>query len=264
MPLLARGDERTLAWTRWDFFADVDPVPEAILLGSLDGVAHFAVDVTSVADPEAVFGVGEVASFEDLRGSVAQLPAADASIAAQGRAYVDWHARSVFCSACGARTRSLLGGAQRVCGECAMEHFPRSDPVAIAVVVRGDRCLLGRGLGWPGRMFSALAGFVEPGESLEEAVRREVHEESGIRVGGVRYVASQPWTFPSSFMLGCIAAAENEELVIDRSELEEARWFERATLLAAMEGESTDVSLPPPMAIAHHLIRVWLEGIDPP
>ncbi|MGE4649656.1 MAG: NAD(+) diphosphatase, partial [Myxococcota bacterium] len=144
--------------------------------------------------------------------------------------------------------------------ECAVEHFPRSDPVAIAAVVRGDRCLLGRGPGWPEQMFSALAGFVEPGESLEEAVRREVHEESGVRVGEVRYVSSQPWTFPSSFMLGCIATAESEAISIDRAEIEEARWFERATLLAALEGETGELSLPPPMAIAHHLIRAWLEG----
>ena len=263
MPLLSRGEERSLAWARWEFFEELEPGPEPILLGSLDGVAHFAVDVTRVEDPESVFGVGDVASFEDLRASVAQMPVGDASIAAQGRAYVDWHARTLFCSACGARTRSVLGGAQRVCGDCAADHFPRSDPVAIAAVVRGDRCLLGRGPGWPEGMFSALAGFVEPGESLEEAVRREVYEEAGVRVGAVRYVASQPWTFPSSFMLGCIAVAENEHLVVDRSELEEARWFERATLEAAMAGASDEVSLPPVMAIAHHLIRHWLEGGSP-
>ena len=259
MPLLAHGKERTLAWARWEFFEDLEAAPEPVLLGSLDGVALFAVVVSAVAMPDEAFGLGEVASFVDLRGLVAQMPAIDAAIAAQGRAYVDWHARCGFCAACGAATRPVLGGAQRVCGECAAEHFPRSDPVAIAAVVRGERCLLGRGPGWPGQMFSALAGFVEPGESLEEAVRREVLEESGVHVGEVRYVTSQPWTFPSSFMLGCIASAESDAISIDAAEIEEARWFERAALRAALAGETDEVQLPPPMAIAHHLIRAWLE-----
>jgi NAD+ diphosphatase len=153
----------------------------------------------------------------------------------------------------------MLGGIQRRCPDCAAEHFPRTDPVAIAAVVRGDRCLLGRGPGWPDTMYSALAGFVEPGETIEEAVRREVCEESGVVVGAVRYVKSQPWPFPSSLMIGCIAQAETEELTIDRTELVDARWFSLDEIRAALAGKPGPLFVPPPFAIANHLIRAWVE-----
>jgi NAD+ diphosphatase len=191
---------------------------------------------------------------------VALLPAADAAIAAHARTLIDWHARHRHCAACGGHTRSVLGGANRVCFDCQAEHYPRTDPVAIAVVVRGDRCLLGRGPGWPEKMFSALAGFVEAGESLEDAVRREVLEEAGVRVGRVTYLASQPWPFPCSLMLGCVAQAESEAIAIDPAELEEARWFSRDALGAALAGRRDDLGAPPPFAIAHHLIRAWVES----
>jgi NAD+ diphosphatase len=236
--------------------------PEPIFLGTRDEVAHFAVDVSAVDEPAETLGVADVASFEDLRAMVGVMPLEDASLASQGRAYVDWHARTRFCGSCGGPTRALQGGAHRVCTECQAEHFPRTDPVGIAAVVRGDMCLLGRGPGWPSTMFSALAGFVEPGESLEEAVRREVHEEAGIVVGHVRYVASQPWTFPSSFMIGCLAEAETIEITIDEAELEEARWFSREQLARSYAGDTSEVMVPPPMAIAHHLIRAWLDEGD--
>jgi NADH pyrophosphatase NudC (nudix superfamily)/biotin carboxyl carrier protein len=158
-----------------------------------------------------------------------------AAIAAHARTLVDWHARHRHCAACGGHTRSVLGGANRVCFDCQAEHFPRTDPVAIAVVVRGNQCLLGRGPGWPAQMFSALAGFVEAGESLEDAVRREVLEESSVRVGRVTYLASQPWPFPCSLMLGCVAQAESEAIAIDPAELEEARWFSRDALRQAAQ-----------------------------
>ncbi len=261
-PLLKRGEERPLCWARREFFEDLADVPEPVLLGTQGGVAHFAVDVTSANDPEVAFGLDEVASFEDLRANVGVMPAPDAAIAAQWRAYVDWHARHRHCAVCGGTTRSVPGGGHRICAECQVEHFPRTDPVAIAAVVRGDRCLLGRGPGWPQTMFSALAGFVEPGETLEEAVRREVLEESGIAVGAVRYVASQPWTFPSSLMIGCLAEAESVAISIDRAEIEEARWFSRDVLRAALEGRTKEVMVPPPMAIAHHLIRAWVDEAD--
>jgi NAD+ diphosphatase len=253
-----REGGRALAWAKREFFADVE-APEPVFLGSGDGVAHFAVDVSAVEKPEVTFGIADVASFDDLRAAVAMLPAADAAIAAQARTMVDWHARHRHCAACGGHTRSVLGGANRVCFDCQAEHFPRTDPVAIAVVVRGDQCLLGRGPGWPAHMFSALAGFVEAGESLEDAVRREVMEEAGVRVGRVSYLASQPWPFPSSLMLGCVAQAESEKIAIDPAELEEARWFSRDALRAALSGSRKDLGAPPPFAIAHHLIRAWVE-----
>ena len=260
-PLLKRegGPLRELAWAKREFFADLD-TPEPVLLGSSGGVAHFAVDVSVAEKPEVSFGIADVASFDDLRAAVALLPAADAAIAAHARTLVDWHARHRHCAACGGHTRSVSGGANRVCFDCQAEHFPRTDPVAIAVVVRGDRCLLGRGPGWPAFMFSALAGFVEAGESLEEAVRREVFEEAGVRVGRVTYLTSQPWPFSSSLMLGCVAQAESEELHVDLAELEEARWFTRDALGAAIAGRRSDVGVPPPFAIAHHLIRAWVEA----
>jgi NAD+ diphosphatase len=259
LPLLKLGDERSLAWARREFFADLDPAPEPVLLGTRDGVAHFAVDVSVEEKREVAFGVGDVAGFEDLRASVLQLPAEEAGIAAQARAMVDWHARHRHCAVCGGHTRSVQGGANRVCFDCQAEHFPRTDPVAIAVIVRGDRCLLGRGPGWPDGMFSALAGFVEPGETIEDAVRREVREEAGVSVGEVTYLLCQPWPFPSSLMIGCIGRALSEEVRVDRAEIEEARWFSRDTLRAALAGERPDLGVPPPLAIAHHLIRAWVE-----
>lgn len=259
-PLLKRGDERTLAWAKREFFEDLEAAPEPVLLGTDHGIAHFAVDVSAVEKPDESFGIADVASFEDLRASVAQLPAGDASIAAQARSLVDWHARHGHCAACGGHTRSVQGGANRICFDCQAEHFPRTDPVAIALVVRGDRCMLGRGPGWPESLYSALAGFVEAGEDLEEAARREVREEAGIEVGTVRYVCSQPWPFPSSLMIGCIALAESEEIAIDRIELDDARWFTRDALRAALAGRRDDLVVPPPFAIAHHLIRAWVEG----
>ena len=260
MPLLKRGDEATLAWARLSFFEDLDPAPEPVLLGTAEGVAHFAVDISSVVEPESVFGVADVASFEDLRAAAARLPAGEIAIAGQARAFVDWHARHGFCAACGGPTRSVLGGGHRLCTECQAEHFPRTDPVAIAVVGRGERCLLGRSKGWPDQMYSALAGFVEPGESIEEAVRREVHEESGIEVGAVRYVACQPWPFPSSLMIGCLAEGLSEEVTLDLVELEEARWFDRDVVRAALDGGAGDLVVPPPFAVAHRLMRSWVEA----
>jgi NAD+ diphosphatase len=153
-----------------------------------------------------------------------------------------------------------MGGAHRVCFDCQAEHFPRTDPVAISLVVHGDRCLLGRSPGWPASMYSALAGFVEAGETLEEAVRREVLEEAGVRVGDVRYLRSQPWPFPSSLMLGCVADAETTEIRVDPAELDDARWFSRDALRAAIEGRRADLAVPPPFAIASLLIRAWVAG----
>lgn len=260
-PLLKHGLPRELAWAKPEFFEDLEPRPEPVLLGTLDGIAHYAVDVSAEEDV-ANFGLGEVASFEEMRAAASQMTPGDAAIAAQARSLVDWHQRHRFCSACGGTTRAVQGGATRICFECQAAHFPRTDPVAIAVVVRGDRCLLGRSPGWPAGMYSALAGFVEAGETLEEAVRREVKEESGIEVGAVRYLKSQPWPFPSSLMLGCIAEATTETLDIDRAELDAAEWFTRDELVAALAGESKKLFVPPPMAIAHHLIRSFVESAE--
>ncbi len=257
-PLVKTEEPRGLAWARPVLFEDIEP-PEPVLLGLADGVAHFAVDVSALEEPVAELGLEGAARFENLVAVAAQIPAPEAAIGAHARSLVDWHARHTYCAACGGPTRPHLGGSQRRCIECAAQHFPRTDPVVIVAVTRGDRCLLGRGHKWPARMYSALAGFVETGESLEEAVRREVHEEAGIVLGHVRYLASQPWPFPSSLMIGFLAEAETEEIRVDRAELDDARWFTRDVVRAALERGHEELTLPPVQAIAHHLIRAWVE-----
>ena len=253
----AGGGANRLAWARGGEW--LEGAGEPVLLG-LDGpAARFAVDVSGVPAPvEVSFGPGARVEFQGLRTAAPNLPAGDAAIAAQARGLVGWHERHPFCAACGAATRLRNGGASRACAGCGTEHFPRTDPVVIAVVSRGGRALLGRSGRFAGNLYSALAGFMEPGESVEEAVRREVAEEAGIEVGAVRYVFSQPWPFPASLMLGCIGEGLSGEIVIDPKELEDARWFSRADLVDALAGRSEVLTVPQPLAIAHHLIRAWL------
>lgn len=178
-------------------------------------------------------------------------------MAAHARSLVDWHARHGFCAVCGAATEPRSGGSSRKCAACGADHFPRTDPVAIVVVTHGERCLLGRSGRFQGNLYSALAGFIEPGESIEEAVRREIKEEAGIEVGAVRYIASQPWPFPSSLMIGCLADARSEDIRLDEEELEDARWFERGLIRDVLSGVAREISVPQPFAIARHLIETW-------
>ena len=232
---------------------------EPILLG-LDGDApRFAVDVSAFPEPAAdACGLGAGVEFQGLRTAASSLPAEDAAIAAQARSLIGWHERHPFCAVCGGETRVRNGGGSRSCSACGAEHFPRTDPVVIVVVSRAGRALLGRSGRFPGNLYSALAGFMEPGESVEEAVRREVEEEAGVRVGSVRYVFSQPWPFPASLMLGCLAEGLSDAIAIDPEEIEDARWFSRTELIEALDGRSDVLSVPQPIAIAHHLIRAWL------
>lgn len=188
-------------------------------------------------------------------------PAHLAAIAC-GKALFHWHQRHRFCSNCGQPSRITDAGWRRDCPACGGQHFPRTDPVAIMLTARGDHCLLGRQPHFAPGMWSALAGFVEPGESIEEAVRRETLEEAGITTGRVVYRTSQPWPFPMSLMIGCLAEATSEHIVIDPSELEAARWFHRdevAMMLTRTHPEG--LFTPPPVAIAHHLIRAFVEGV---
>lgn len=180
---------------------------------------------------------------------------------AQGAALLAWHASHRFCGRCGTETRSAAGGYKRVCPNCATEHFPRTDPVAIMLAVTQDRCLMGRGKHFAPGMFSALAGFIEPGETIENAVRRETLEEAGIRLGRVAYHASQPWPFPYSLMIGCFGEALNEDIQADLTELEDCRWFSRDEVRLALERQHPDgIFVPPSGAIAHHLLRAWAES----
>jgi NAD+ diphosphatase len=197
--------------------------------------------------------------FGELRLAMATLGAAEAALASTARAVFNWHRSHRFCAACGAGSAVAAAGWERVCPACGAKHFPRTDPVVIMLVLHGNRALLGRQAAWPATMYSALAGFIEPGETMEAAVRREVAEEVGLSLGDVRYVASQPWPFPNSLMLGCVAEALEDTITLD-AELEDARWFSREQVLRAWSGE--DQSLMPARkgAIAHGLIAEWLAG----
>lgn len=177
------------------------------------------------------------------------------------RSLIDWHARHGFCSTCGHATQPVRAGWSRKCVNCEAEHFPRVDPVVIMLAEHGDRVLVGRQPRFAPRQYSALAGFVEPGETIEEAVARELFEEAGVRATSVRYVMSQPWPFPSSLMIACIAPVESPDLTIDTTELEDAMWVDRAALRAAMaRGPDAPFLAPQSVAIAHHLLQAWLDG----
>jgi NAD+ diphosphatase len=183
------------------------------------------------------------------------------AILGQAKAVMHWHATHRFCANCGAPTRISAAGWRRECDVCKAQHFPRTDPVVIMLAVSGDSCLMGRQAGFPQGMYSCLAGFLEPGESIEEAVRREIFEEAGVHCGAVSYLASQPWPFPASLMIGCLARATTRELRVDGIELEDARWFTREECVAMLAGRHADgLSAPRSMAIANHILRAWAEG----
>jgi len=228
---------------------------QAVFLG-LDGAAP------RFAAPIAVDPAGLAPAFEpaDLRALAieAVLTPGELSVLAAAKSLVDWHRRHRFCANCGAETTIAAGGWRRECAACGAQHFPRTDPVVIMLAIAGERCILGRQARFAPGMYSCLAGFVEPGETIEDAVRREVREEAGIAVGRVRYVASQPWPFPSSLMIGCLAEAEGETIVMDVGELEDCRWFSRDEVRAILAGTHPGgVTAPPAMAIAHRLLSVW-------
>jgi len=239
----------------WGSLADVADDAELVFLGLMDGKAHFA--------PVPPAGAEGPAYAQPAVWQVMQLlNPADLAIYGGARSLVDWHARHRFCARCGAGTKPVKGGWQRHCGGCSADHFPRTDPVTIMLVEHDDMLLLGRQPRFPPKMYAALAGFVEPGETIEEAVAREIHEEAGVRVRDVRYIASQPWPFPSQLMIGCTSVTDDPELTIDTTELEDARWFTRAELeeaRAAGEAGTELLYFPRPFAIAHHLVAWWLD-----
>lgn len=237
----------------------------AVYLGIEDGLAHFGVAVNSSPELATYAIKPDGVKPIDIRSIAPSLPHGQAAILAQGKILLDWHARHGFCAACGAVTKPIDGGWARLCVRltCGATHFPRTDPVAIMLIVRKERCLLGRQPKFSEGVYSALAGFVEPGESIEEAVRRESFEESGIEIGAVRYLASQPWPFPSNLMIGCLAEAKTSNIVIDRTELQDARWFERAEVAAMAErslNPNASPRLPPPLSLAYQLARYWTDG----
>ena len=196
----------------------------------------------------------------DLRSLAAKalLPRPTIAMMAQSKSLLFWHGKHRFCSQCGAPSTVTSAGWKRECAACKAQHFPRTDPVVIMLATHGDRCLLGRQARFAPGMYSALAGFLEPGETIEDAVRREVMEEAGVRIGRVTYMASQPWPFPATLMIGCLAEALTEEVVVDYSELEDARWFTRAEVQEMLGGaHENGLGAPQPIAIARSLMRVW-------
>jgi NAD+ diphosphatase len=241
----------------------IDAGAPLIFLGLGDGRAHFAIDA---AGADVVPDI-DTASI-DVRALAPTIAPGEAAILAAARSLLDWHARHRFCAQCGSPTNVASAGWKRCCPDCRASHFPRTDPVVIMLATRGERALLGRNRRRPGARFSCLAGFVEPGETPEEAVRREVREETGVRCGRVRYLAAQPWPFPSSLMMGFLAEALTEEITVDAEEIAEARWFSRDEVramvarAAAGPDDPAQVSLPSPIAIAHHICRRWSSGLD--
>ncbi len=237
------------------------PLRERAFLGLLDGAPVLA--ALAAADAAAAYGDDPAYRVQDLRGlAMGSVVGPDElGMLAEAKALMHWHDRHRFCANCGAPTATVSSGFRRDCAACGAQHFPRTDPVVIMLIAHGDRILLGRQSRFPPGMFSCLAGFVEPGETIEDAVRRETFEEAGIRVGAVRYAASQPWPFPMSLMIGCIGEALTDALVVDAQELEEVRWVPRAEVeLMMRRAHPEGITGPNPIAIASHLMKVWLEG----
>ncbi|MEC3859677.1 NAD(+) diphosphatase [Mesobacterium sp. TK19101] len=249
-----------------------EAVSAPILLGRDDGTAVFAYDISGwqpetldaaalgqfIDRSEQVHPSVANARFVELRGHMTRLSAHDAELAATGKGILGWHASHGFCAKCGQASTIHKAGWERICPACGAHHFPRTDPVVIMLITRGNKVLLGRSHGWPEGMYSCLAGFVEPGETIEAAVRREVAEEAGIEVGAVRYLASQPWPFPSSLMFGCAGEALSDEINIDPVEIEDARWVSREEVADAMAGLREGLLPARKGAIAHFLLRNWL------
>ena len=269
-----RDDRLTLGQVPPDHVEVRERSADFLLLGRQDGVIFLAVDMSDWVPEEIGETLGAFHdpsrqvhpkfpngySFAELRSVMPLLTENDAHIAATAKAIVGWHETHLFCARCGQPSVPAQMGWQRNCPACTAAHFPRTDPVVIMLITHGHDLLLGRSPGWPDGMYSLLAGFVEPGETIEDAVRREVAEETAIAVGPVRYVASQPWPFPSSLMFGCSGTALSREITLDPKELEDAFWMSRSELAAVYDGTSTRIKSPREGAIAGFLMKNWLAG----
>lgn len=245
---------------------------EAILLGREDGAPRFACDLSGwePEDDTSQVGafldtseqrhplLGNELAFAELRRVMTWLTPRDAELAATGKAIFGWHETHRYCARCGAQSILANAGWQRDCPACKSSHFPRTDPVVIMLITHGNSVLMGRSPGWPEGMYSLLAGFVEPGETLEAAVRREVFEEAGVRVGAVGYLSSQPWPFPASLMFGCQGEALSREITIDPTEIEDAMWVSREDMMQVFSGEHPKILPARKGAIAHFLLENWL------
>ena len=260
MPVLARrGEQAQVLFSREEVAALGTPTSDIYLGQDENGIPLFAVSLA----PECAVRLEGHPGLEsvDLRSIALRglVPPALLGELGGANAMLNWHRRHCYCANCGAPSTISMAGWRRDCGACGVQHFPRVDPVVIMLAIHGDRCLLGRQPRFAEGMYSALAGFLEPGETIEDAVRREIREESGISCSQVAYFASQPWPFPSSLMIGCFARATDIDIVVDTTELEDARWFDREEAAAMLNGtHTTGLSAPKPYAIAHHLLKAFV------
>ncbi len=250
------GGAPALGWLGGHALGAIAPADALTLFLGVDaqGAPHFAVELP---DPGPLAPIGR---FEELRPLAAHVSWDDLAIVGCAKAIFEWHARNGFCAACGARSVVAEAGWRRDCPACKAEHYPRVDPVAIMVPAFGEKILLGRQKAWPRGMYSALAGYIEPGETFEEGAARETLEEAGLKVTRVRLHSNQPWPFPYSLMIGVICEVENDQERIDTSELESGRWFTREEARALIAGKHAECFCPPKFAIAHQLIKAWAEG----
>ena len=267
-PVIRSDAERTVAKLAWFSRAELDalglPTADALFLGvDSAGTAHFAVAVTEHRTRHAPGAIEMLRPIVDLRSLAMQgiMPPEELSLCGQARALAQWHENARCCGHCGGTTLVKDGGWRRKCWACGLEWFPRTDPVVIMLITDGSRCLLAHEHRYGDKMFSALAGFIEPGEDIEHAVRREVLEETNVRVGAVTYHSSQPWPFPHSLMLGCTGKAETTDITIDNGEIAEARWFSREDAALMLQRRHPDgLTVPGKHAIANALITSFVDG----
>jgi len=273
VPLISHPNNKeqsSIAWKKWGEVKEILKIEgkeqllssmQWVLLGLRNGIAYFALDISEISIDSSLFS--DIRMVE-LRAAALSLNSVDGTISCYARSVIDWHNRNRFCANCGANTSSIQGGLKRICKKCNSKHFPRTDPCAIMLVTKKDKCLLGRKSAFPKGIWTTLAGFIEVGESIEEGTRREVMEEAGIQVGRVQFLGSQPWPYPAQIMLGFYAEALNEDIRIDKNELEDAKWYTKEEVLKSLSragwGDSIEFHIPPPIAIAHHLIKNWAES----
>lgn len=257
--LVSTGNINSLGWLSHEQIRQMKSDSIPIFLGEADATAYFTVDMSALDLDTTAVPSGGGYSFHEARGAAEFVSREEAGIIAQALSQTNWHKSHRFCSSCGSPTAMRRGGQVRECANCSAQHFPRTDPVVIMVVSAQDYCLLGqsRGRMSQANMYSALAGFMDQGETIEEAVSREVMEEAGINIGNIRYFSSQPWPFPHSLMIGCHADAVTTEINKDEEEMAEVKWFHRNEVRLALEGSSNVLQVPGPLAIAHHLIKAW-------
>ena len=254
-PLVTNGMAAFLAIDARGEFPATAPL---VMLGLKDSTAYFAIDASATSEAPEDAPFADIGTYMPIREAAAILPRDDVAIAGQARWLFEWQRKNKFCSVCGSPVNFVNGGAKSQCGQCEAEHFPRTEPVAIVLAIHEGACLLGRGPTWPPGFLSALAGFIEAGETPEEAAKREIFEEAGVTLTNIRYQFSQPWPFPSSMMMGFIADAQDRTLTLDTTEIEEARWIDRKDIQRLLNGEAFEgVFIPPKFTIARQLLERW-------